>query len=408
MLGSRCFIVVVLFWKLCTPALAEEVSLGTNVSDFDQFYNRGGGSIKHVQCIFSKLGYSPSVQRMPWLRARQEVSTGRVDGFFTAIASGKVEEYAELSAPLVLESWYWYWPAGTDEPESGGKEVRIGAVLGSHQALWLDQHGYSVHLRVNSLPQLVKLMVSDRIDTFVADREHMGAILSELGIGSERYEHRFMRYMPLGVYFGNGFLEEHPGFLARFNAQIFPCAPASFVVSAEEQAETHRWLTPVLDEWIEGRDLAKTVIAYSEQREGWSAKKRELLDEEWREAFRQGNGESVGRLVDGPLSDELRVLEADQGGILTEIIVTDRRGFNIAVSKITSDFWQGDEAKFTQAWELEPGQLQFSPVRNDESTQRFQISVSRPVYHPESGAPVGVIIVGVDVEKALSRWFNGG
>ncbi len=381
--------------------------LGTNVSDFEQFYNRGGGSIEHVQCIFSKLGYSPIVQRMPWRRARQEVSTGRVDGFFTAIASVEVDKYATLSAPLLLENWYWYWPSNIDTPQDGRGEMRIGAILGSHQAVWLDQNGYPVHLRVSTLSQLVKLMISGRIDTFIADRDHMEATLAELAVGPERYQRRFLRYMPLGVYFGNEFLAEHPGFLPRFNTQVFPCASSGFVMSADEQAEIHYWLTPQVTQWLEAQRVAQIIAAYNERRADWPPHKRDLLDEEWREAFQTGNEDDVARLLDSALSDQLRMLEVDSEGLVTELILTDRQGLNVAVSDMTSDFWQGDESKFTQALGLEPGQLQFGPVTYDESTRLFQVHVSRPVYHPESGEPLGVIIVGVNVEKALSRSLKG-
>lgn len=407
MFGSRHLIAGLLLGALLSPVAADDVMLGTNVSDFEQFYNRGGGSIEHVQCIFSKLGYSPVVQRMPWRRARQEVSTGRIDGFFTAIASVEVDKYATLSAPLLLENWYWYWPSGTDAPENWRGKVRIGAILGSHQAVWLDQNNYPIHLRVSTLPQLVKLMISGRIDTFIADREHMEAVLTELGVAPDQYQRRFLRYMPLGVYFGNEFLAEHPGFLARFNAQVFPCASSGFVMSADEQAEIHHWLTPVVRQWLEEQRAAQVIAAYNEQRKDWTPHKRDLLDEEWREAFQAGNEADVARLLDGALSDQLRMLEVDSEGLVTELILTDRQGHNVAVSDMTSDFWQGDESKFTEARKLEPGQLQFGPVTYDESTRQFQVHVSRPVYDPESAEPLGVIIVGVNVEKALSRSLKG-
>ena len=127
-------------WIASLPVFATNVQLGTNVSDFEQFYNRGGGSVEHIQCIFDHLGYTPEVQRMPWRRARQEVSTGKIDGFFTAIHTPEVDKYATLSSPLLLENWYWYWPAGTKTPgEARRGGLRIGAILGSHQAVWLDQ-----------------------------------------------------------------------------------------------------------------------------------------------------------------------------------------------------------------------------------------------------------------------------
>ncbi len=382
---------------------ATEVTLGTNVSDFEHFHNRGGGSVEHVECIFSYLGYLPNIQRMPWRRARQEVSIAKIDGFFTAIPTNEVEKYATLSAPLLLENWYWYWPAGAEEPEQWRNGVRLGVILGSHQAVWLEQQGYPIHLRVNSLSQLVKLMLSNRIDAFIADREHMAAAVEELNVAGERYRERFLRYMPLGVYFGNEFLAERPTFLTDFNAYISHCADSGFVMSAREQEEVHQWLQPLLSEWIETEGLVEAIRKQNRRFAAMTDESRDGMDRQWREAFQAKQFDMVLNSLELSLSDQLRALAVDADGLITEVILTDQKGLNVAVSDMTTDFWQGDENKFQGAWSLEPGQLHFGPVRYDESTQRFQVNVSRPVFDPDSGQPIGVLIVGVDIDRALSR-----
>ncbi len=394
---------VTLLWCSAAQASASSVSLGTNVSDFEHFHNRGGGSVEHVECIFSQLGYRPSVQRMPWRRARQEVSIGKLDGFFTAIPTAEADKYATLSAPLLLENWYWYWPAGAEEPDQWRNGVRLGVILGSHQSVWLEQQGYPIHMRVNSLPQLAKLMLSNRIDAFIADREHMAAVVEELSIDGERYRERFLRYMPLGVYFGKEFLVEQDNFLAKFNRQISRCADSGFVMSAREQEDIHEWLQPLLSKWVESADLIGAVRAQNRRFAKLTDEAREGLDRQWQEAFREGQATEVLSTLETSLSDRLRAQAVDADGLITEVILTDQKGLNVAISDMTSDFWQGDESKFQDAWGLEEGQLHFEPVRYDESTQRFQVHVSRPVRDPDSGAPIGVLIVGVDIDRALSR-----
>jgi hypothetical protein len=86
------------------------------------------------------------------------------------------------------------------------------------------------------------------------------------------------------------------------------------------------------------------------------------------------------------------------GGLFTEIFVTDSVGLNVAASDVTSDYWQGDEAKFTESFGAGPGAVHLGEIEFDESTQMYQSQVSVPVLDPESGAPIGAATFGVNVE----------
>ncbi|MGD8175820.1 transporter substrate-binding domain-containing protein [Marinimicrobium sp. ARAG 43.8] len=380
------------------------VSLGTNVSDFEHFYNRGGGSIEHVRCIFQHVGHSPSIQKMPWRRARQEVSTGKIDGFFTAIETDEVERYATLSAPLLLENWYWYWSKDGETPTLHGDDTRLGVILGSHQSVWVESQGASPHMQVNSLDQLVKLMLSGRIDAFIADREHLEATAENLGVEASQYNTQFLRYVPLGVYFGNRFLKKHPEFLSRFNRQIVTCADSGFIMSAKEQESLHESLAPMLARWLSEPRLVEALRSRHADERKPDETERRRLDSRWREAFSEKTPEAIADLHDEDVSSRLRALAIDAEWPITEVILTDALGFNVAVSDLTSDYWQGDETKFTEAWPLNEDQLHFDPVTYDESSRRFLVHISRPVIDPESGVRLGVLTVGVDVEKALSHF----
>jgi len=402
MLFFRILIGSVAFTLISSFATAE-VLLGTNLSSFDQLHNRGGGSVAHVHCIFSRIGYRAEVQHMPWRRARQEVSSGKIDGFFTAMSLPEVDKYARLSAPLVLENWYWYHRVNPFDEASGAPEsMKLGAILGSHQEAWLEDAGYRVHLRVNSLEQLLKLLLSGRIDGFVADRDHLAAASKLLGLTSDAYEETFLRYMPLGVYFGKAFLAEHPRLLPEFDRHIHECAPAAFVMSGEEQRRLRQWLAPLMKDWLRTEPIHQMLEKQNKAQA--TLPQTELLarDGRWRREFQTGGGDLSESILSRALSRRLRELAVDTQGLITEVMLTDKRGFNVAVSDLTSDYWQGDEDKFQEAWILEQGQLHFDTVVYDESTRLFQIHVSRPVYHPETGRPMGVLIVGVDVEKALA------
>lgn len=80
---------------------------------------------------------------------------------------------------------------------------------------------------------------------------------------------------------------------------------------------------------------------------------------------------------------------------LSEIIVMDHQGANVAITEKTSDYWQGDEKKFTEPLK---GAVFIDQVKFDESTQTYSVQVSVPVPGSD-GKPIGAICFGIDIEN---------
>lgn len=80
---------------------------------------------------------------------------------------------------------------------------------------------------------------------------------------------------------------------------------------------------------------------------------------------------------------------------LAEIIVMDNQGANVAITEKTSDYWQGDEKKFTEPFK---GAAFIDQVKFDESTQTYSVQVSVPVVGAD-GKPIGAICFGIDIES---------
>ena len=392
-----------------------EITLGTNVSSaYTAERNQlvRGGSIEHIECIFKDLQQPYQITSMPWLRARQEVRKGKLDGFFTAISIDDADDYASLSAPLVLESWYWFWRADMKAPTSWQDNYKLGAILGSQQAEWLEEAGYSEPMNANNLPQMLKMLFSKRIDVILADKEHFEKAAAELGIDASTYQYRFFRYAPLGVYFGKDFLMEHPGFLPRFNQHIYACAPEGFQMSDYEREKVKNLVMPLMQQWAALPEVITAVMAQNDNQQTFSRQsdsqqpstQQTILEKDalWQGEFKAGNFSLAASLMGIPLSQQLRQLKTRSQGLITEIILMDARGANVAISDMTSDYWQGDEAKFLLSFNKSPEELFFEPVGYDESTRRFQVHVSLPIYAPDIDTSIGVLTVGVDIEKALS------
>lgn len=120
------------------------------------------------------------------------------------------------------------------------------------------------------------------------------------------------------------------------------------------------------------------------------------LDQTWRDET-----EAAERpMISATLANEVSVLMADlasnSGGMLTEVFVMDARGLNVGQSGVTSDYWQGDEAKFTKTYPMGAGAVHVSDVELDESTQTYQGQVSMSIVDPDTGEPIGAVTFGID------------
>lgn len=80
-----------------------------------------------------------------------------------------------------------------------------------------------------------------------------------------------------------------------------------------------------------------------------------------------------------------------------EIFVMDNQGANVCMTSKTSDYWQGDEAKFTKSFNGGSGAIHIPDVKFDDSSQAYIVQVSVPV--KDGGKAVGAITFGINPDK---------
>ncbi|RYE88022.1 MAG: hypothetical protein EOP19_02625 [Hyphomicrobiales bacterium] len=129
---------------------------------------------------------------------------------------------------------------------------------------------------------------------------------------------------------------------------------------------------------------------------GYDSAKIDTLDKQWRAEVDAAAHPLIDATLGTDASKYLSAVQAESEGLYTEIFVMDAKGLNVAQSTITSDYWQGDEDKFTQSFGLGPAAVHVGDIEEDESTQSFQSQVSLPITDA-TGAVIGAITIGVDL-----------
>ncbi|MCA0205687.1 MAG: hypothetical protein LCH92_15180 [Proteobacteria bacterium] len=153
-----------------------------------------------------------------------------------------------------------------------------------------------------------------------------------------------------------------------------------------------------LTAWANDPVLIGAVRAQNATTRVFSADQVAALDRSWQAEIGHADQPTIAPILRNPAADFLRGQVDASGGRITEVILMDAAGLNVAVTGITSDMWQGDEAKFTETYGQGPGSLHVSEVEYDESTGRYQGQISFPLVDPANGEMVGAMTVGVDAE----------
>ena len=167
----------------------------------------------------------------------------------------------------------------------------------------------------------------------------------------------------------------------------------------EYEAKLHTLAVEKLMPFAASADVVAAVKAQNTAHHDLDAAKIDALDKEWRAEADKGGGAMTGELLGNALSKHLLATRDASAGLYAEMFVMDDKGLNVGASNMTSDYMQGDEAKWQKTFLVSPEAILVDEVKQDESSGVFVAQVSVPVVDPETKHNIGAMTVGVDVEK---------
>lgn len=159
------------------------------------------------------------------------------------------------------------------------------------------------------------------------------------------------------------------------------------------------WAEKTLREWMKDPVVIAAVKAQNAKHADLTQDKIDALDKQWRAETKAAAKPLINEVMGNTLSAFLKKKEAEGKGLVTEIFVMDNKGLNVGQSDVTSDYWQGDEAKWQKTFSVGPAAVFVDKVEKDESTQKFQTQVSISIV--DGGAVIGAVTVGLDVEMLM-------
>lgn len=361
-----------------------------------------GETVNTVTCAAKAAGWRTDITMAPQKRAIYSLKRNYADGYFAAAPSAELDAIARRSFPVALEKWYFFTLASSPKPNKD----RIGVVDGSNEEAWLKAHGYDVYLSVTSPKQLLALLARGRINTALMDAQVMEGLNADPKVpGIDSLHSHFLRYAPLHFYLGEKFHMAYPNFLPTFNQALPACMGKTLQPTGRELKHIKNLTRQLLDELRERLNLQHAIDTGPHQE---TLAEVLSIDSKWQALPSKTKLPLASSILNLPASQALNHWQSSHKGLITEAMLVNNMGAIAAMSQITSDYWQGDEPKFLEvigsgsALKSRDHKFLFvSPIRYDQSTARFQITVSAPIFFDNEEEPNGVIVLGLDIEKAM-------
>ncbi len=173
---------------------------------------------------------------------------------------------------------------------------------------------------------------------------------------------------------------------------VMALALASPFAVAEDAPQSVIDLTGTLKTWGVDEVLVSAVRAQNEA--GLTLDAIKARDNEWRGT--EGLDDEMQAMMENTAAKRLLELEKTQP-FYFELFLMDNQGANVAMTNKTSDYWQGDEAKWQESFKGGAGAVHIGPVEFDDSAQAYLVQVTVPVMDADQA--IGAITIGVNLDE---------
>lgn len=161
---------------------------------------------------------------------------------------------------------------------------------------------------------------------------------------------------------------------------------------AEKAPDAVNPIVPSLSELGTNATLIKSVQEHNAK--GLTLEAIQARDAEWRKV--DGMDAQMTEMTQNSAAQTLLEFEKSQPYFF-ELFLMGNQGANIAMTNKTSDYWQGDEAKWQKSFNNGTGAVQIGDVEFDESAQAYLVQVSVPVM--DGGQAIGAITIGINLDE---------
>ncbi len=155
-------------------------------------------------------------------------------------------------------------------------------------------------------------------------------------------------------------------------------------------------------EWLANPVVSLSITSQNKLRQNITQDEIDAADAQWRAEREAEDQPLVAAILTNPLSSYLTQVQARSGGMYAEIFVMDSVGLNVGQSSITSDFWQGDEAKFQNTFPNGPDAVFVDEAEYNENSDVWLAQLNMTMSDADR-QPIGAVTIEVNLNELARR-----
>ncbi|WP_417815630.1 hypothetical protein [Thalassospira alkalitolerans] len=155
-------------------------------------------------------------------------------------------------------------------------------------------------------------------------------------------------------------------------------------------------------EWLDSPVVSLSINSQNRLRKDMVQDQIDAADKQWRAEREAEDQPLVAATLTNPLSSYLTQIQARSGGLYAEIFVMDAIGLNVGQSSITSDFWQGDEAKFQNTYPKGANAVFIDEAEYNDETDTWRSQLNMTLSNAQ-GEPIGAVTIEVNLNELARR-----
>ncbi len=169
-------------------------------------------------------------------------------------------------------------------------------------------------------------------------------------------------------------------------------------IAQERDARTHlKQITDDIKSIENNPVIINHIIASNKMSRDISNSEIALKDNQWRRELITNQYNFINSVLNADASRELKKIKNNRSNTYGEIFIMNNKGLTIAMTQPTSDYWQGDEAKWQETFQENGQRFHLGDVEFDESAQAFTAQVSAPIKN-SARENIGAITFGILME----------
>lgn len=176
-----------------------------------------------------------------------------------------------------------------------------------------------------------------------------------------------------------------------------------FAVAEPSKALINKKVVQSIRDFVDQDVVMMSVLNQNKKYANLDQEEIIALDNMWRAETKSEDQPLISATLANPLSSYLTRVQAHAIGLYSEMFVMDKNGLNVGQSNISSDYWQGDEAKFQKTYLEGPDAVFIDDPEYDSKLGIWRAQVNLAIADAAGKQAVGAITVEVNLTELERR-----